>query len=176
MNQIDFASQASKHSAALFQHAMRYTNNSDDAADLLQDTMLKAFKYYKKFEPGSNLKGWLYTILKNTFINDYRRRTKTQDLISTADELTSADLFVSASANEAEGNFVSKDINKALKSIPAQYAKPFISYFEGYKYHEIAEELNLPIGTVKTRIHEARKLLKKYLLTYAKFNHLNASA
>jgi RNA polymerase sigma factor (sigma-70 family) len=168
MNQIEFANQASKVVPELFQYALRYTNDREDAEDLLQDTMVRAMKYHNQFEAGSNLKGWLYTILKHTFINEYRRRSKIQALIIKTDILTAVNLSTGATYNTAEGGFIMKDIAKALKAIPELYSIPFISYFEGYKYQEIAESLNLPLGTVKTRIHEARNLLKKYLLTYSK--------
>lgn len=167
MNQIEFSNQASKIAPELYQYALRYTNDKEDAEDLLQDTIIRAIKYYKHFEAGSNLKGWLYTILKNTFINDYRRRCKTQALISKTDIFAAIEFSAGVIQNTAESAFIMNDIAKGLRTIPELYSTPFIAYFEGYKYHEIAESLNLPIGTVKTRIHEARKLLKKYLLTYS---------
>ncbi len=168
MTQSEFSEQASALSSTLHSFAMRYTNDEEDANDLVQDTMMKAIKYYSKFEPGSNLKAWLFTIMKNTFINNYRRKTKTNALISQSDEISSVNLSYSATTNQGEGTLIMKDIKKALKSIPEAYSIPFISYFEGYKYQEIADELNIPIGTVKTRIHVARNLLKDYLKTYAK--------
>lgn len=155
---------------------MRYTNDPENANDLIQDTMMKAFKYYAQFEEGSNLKAWLFTIMKNTFINDYRRKVKSQSLISKTEELSYGDLSLSASRNGAEGTMIIKDIEIALKSIPECYLQPFISHFEGFKYHEIAEELDMAIGTVKTRIHVARKLLKEYLSTYAKFDYKKGMA
>ncbi|MCX2574776.1 RNA polymerase sigma factor [Pedobacter sandarakinus] len=171
MTQSEFSQQASALTPLLRQFAMRYTNDNEDANDLIQDTMMKAIKYYAQFEPGSNLKAWLFTILKNTFINNYRKKTKANALITQNDEISSVDLSYSASRNEAEGTFIMKDIRKAIDTLPESYAKPFISFFEGYKYHEIAEELNIPIGTVKTRIHVARTLLKDYLKSYAKYNY-----
>jgi len=171
MTQSEFTKQASALASSLRSYAIRYTKDQDDADDLIQDTMMKAIKYYSKFEQGSNLKGWLFTIMKNTFINNYRRQTMTNNLISQHEEISSVDLRYSSSTNDAEGSFIMKDIHKALKTLPEQYAVPFVKFFEGYKYHEIAEELNLPMGTVKTRIHVARGLLQTYLKSYAKFDY-----
>ncbi|WP_316739178.1 sigma-70 family RNA polymerase sigma factor [Pedobacter aquatilis] len=176
MTTTEFSKQTSTLAPYLLQFAMRYTNDAENANDLVQDTMVKAFKYHAQFEEGSNLKGWLFTIMKNTFINDYRRKVRSQSLITKTDELSSSDLSLSASRNSAEGSMIMKDIQIALKSIPECYSKPFISHFEGFKYHEIAEELNMPIGTVKTRIHIARKLLKEYLTTYAKYDYKKGMA
>lgn len=176
MTITEFSKQTSDLAPQLMQFAMRYTNDSENSNDLIQDTMVKAFKYHAQFEEGSNLKAWLFTIMKNTFINDYRRTVKTQSLITKTDELSYSELSLSASRNSAEGSMIMKDIEKALASIPACYSTPFISHFEGFKYHEIAKELNMPIGTVKTRIHVARKMLKEYLVTYAKFDYKKGMA
>ena len=114
------------------------------------------------------MKAWLYTIMKNTFINSYRRVSKRNSIMDTTEELSYAQLRASASTNLGENKFTLEDINKAITRLQPEYSTPFLKYFEGYKYHEIAEELNIPIGTVKTRIHVARQILKKYLKTYSK--------
>lgn len=146
--------------------AFSFTKDADDADDLVQDTLLKAIHYAAKFKDGTNLKGWLYTILKNTFINSYRRKTKINSLVSVTDEITSDQLKFSASNNRGENKCMMDDIHKALDKLQPEYYIPFIKYFEGYKYHEIAEELRIPIGTVKTRIHAARGILKNNLKMY----------
>lgn len=171
MTHNEFSQQTSLLAPALYQFAMRHTQNPEDADDLVQDTMMKAFKYYTQFETGSNLKAWLFTIMKNTFINNYRRKTKTNALISQNDEVSYQELKYSATQNAGEGTMIMKDIRKALQNIPEYYSTPFIRHFEGYKYHEIAAQLNLPIGTVKTRIHVARKLLKEYLQSYSNYDY-----
>lgn len=176
MTQKEFSNQASSLAPFLKSYAMNFTKDPEDANDLVQDTMVKAIRYYQQFEFGSNLKGWLFTIMKNTFINDYRKRVKTNSLIVQEDELSSAHLANSATCNHAEGSFIMKDIKTAINSIPEVYSKPFVLFFEGYKYHEIADDLNIPIGTVKTRIHVARGLLKNYLLTYAKYDYKKGQA
>lgn len=168
MTKNEFALQLNDHSVSLQSFALNFTRDVEDANDLVQDTMLKAVTYYGKFKEGTNLKGWLFTIMKNTFINNYRRLVKTNSLITQSEDISSANLLYSAATNASESKFVMGDINKALANLQPEYYVPFIKYFEGFKYHEIAEELNIPIGTVKTRIHVARQILKKHLKTYSK--------
>lgn len=155
-----------EQTSSLQAHAIKFTNDVDDAQDLMQDTMMKAIKNYDKFDEGTNLKGWLYTIMKNTFINNYRKNVKTQTMVTQEEEISSANLMLSATRNASEGNLVMGDINVALAKLPVHLSTPFVRYVEGYKYHEIAEEIGIPIGTVKTRIHEARKHLSKMLKMY----------
>ncbi|HEX7367169.1 MAG TPA: RNA polymerase sigma factor [Pelobium sp.] len=166
MTQIEFSTLVTRQSSSLKTYALRFTRDMDDANDLVQDTLLKAITYYNNFKEGTNINGWLYTIMKNTFINGYRRFVKTTSIITQTDEISSQQLSFSSSNNNAENKFVMDDVQKALKSLPQEYYVPFTMYFEGYKYHEISEELAIPIGTVKTRIHVARKLLKKSLSVY----------
>ncbi|MCJ0742209.1 RNA polymerase sigma factor [Pedobacter montanisoli] len=167
MTQVQFNNQLNEYSGSLQSFALNFTKDIEDANDLVQDTLLKAVTYYNKFKEGTNLKGWLFTIMRNTFINNYRRTIKTNAIITQSDDISSAHLYYSASKNTAERKFVLGDIHKALATLQPEYQVPFVKYFEGFKYHEIADELNIPIGTVKTRIHVARGILKKYLKTYA---------
>lgn len=169
MNKLEFNTLVIQQSESLKAYARNFTRDQDDANDLVQDTLLKAVTYFKNFKEGTNLKGWLYTIMKNTFINNYRRIVKTNSFITKEEEITSANLVVSATKNGGENKFVMEDINDALSSLSDDYYVPFTMYFEGYKYHEISDHLNIPIGTVKTRIHVARKVMKKTLSAY-KFN------
>ena len=166
MNNILLNSELNDHQTALNAFAMNFTRNADDANDLVQDTFVKALRYSHLYQEGTNLKGWLYTIMKNTFINNYRKLDLRREHILTTEELFSSQLLKSAATNLGEGTLVEEDINKALKNLNPACLIPFIKYFEGFKYHEIAEELNIPIGTVKTRIHEARKYLKHDLKMY----------
>jgi RNA polymerase sigma factor (sigma-70 family) len=156
------------HKDSLFSFAFSFTKDTDDANDLFQETMLKAINYSSQFKEGTNLKAWLYTIMRNTFINNYRKSSKTDKIMTVTDDLTSDKLYLSASVNSSEGKFVMDDIYKALERLQPEYYIPFIKYFEGFKYHEIADELKIPIGTVKTRIHVARQILKKQLRIYSK--------
>ncbi len=166
MTRPEFNDLVIRQTGSLRTYALHFTHDNEDADDLVQDTLLKAITYYNKFAEGTNLKGWLYTIMKNTFINNYRRITKINTLVTKSDEITSANLFFSSTNNDATGKFVMDDIKKAMRNLSDDYKVPFNMYFEGYKYHEIADYLTIPIGTVKTRIHVARKLLKSQLKPY----------
>lgn len=104
--------------------------------------------------------------MKNTFINNYRRFVKMSTFVTKSEEISSANLVFSSTKNQGEAKFVMDDIKRSLDKLPAEYCIPFTMYFEGHKYHEIADHLVIPIGTVKTRIHVARKLLKKNLKSY----------
>jgi RNA polymerase sigma-70 factor (ECF subfamily) len=147
-------------------YALRFTHDAEDANDLVQDTILKALSYCNKFKEGTNLKGWLYTIMKNTFINKYRRFVKIGTMVIQSEDINYSNLMYSASNNQGESKFIMDDIKNALENLSDEYYVPFTMYFDGHKYHEIAEHLTIPIGTVKTRIHVARKLLKKSLNDY----------
>lgn len=166
MNKLEFNSLVIQHSDSLKSYARNFTRDNEDANDLVQETILKAITYFKNFREGTNLKGWLYTIMKNTFINNYRRTSKTNSLITKEEEISHANLVNSSSKNMGVNKFIMEDINIALGNLSKDYYAPFTMYFEGYKYHEISEELNIPIGTVKTRIHVARKAMKKTLSCY----------
>lgn len=166
MQDRQFSLLVNQHTSSLREFAMKYTNNIDDAKDLMQDTMLKALKYNDQFEEGTNIRGWLFTIMRNTFINNFRRDTRNNRIMSQqtdVDTLQPAFIFMDS---RTENKFLKDDINKALKKLSQQHFIAFIRFFEGYKYREIATELDIPIGTVKTRIHEARRLLKKELQIY----------
>ncbi|MEH3114589.1 RNA polymerase sigma factor [Pedobacter terrae] len=166
MNQNEFSRAADGHAIALLTHAMRFTHDEDDAKDLVQDTLIKGIRFCAKFDKGTNLRGWLYVIMRNTFINDYRKAQKRHSVISRDEDLSSPNLLKSSTKISSEGKFVMDDIQKALQSLPEQYRIPFQRYFEGYKYEEIAEERGIPLGTVKTHIHQARQILKTYLKQY----------
>ncbi|MFM6977084.1 MAG: RNA polymerase sigma factor [Sphingobacteriaceae bacterium] len=166
MTKIEFNTLVMRQAGSLRMYALHFTHDSEDANDLVQDTLLKAITYYNKFKDGTNLKGWLYTIMKNTFINNYRRFVKISAFITKSEDISSPNLLFSSAKNSGESKFIMDDIGRALNKLPEEYYVPFIRYYEGHKYHEIAEYLNIPIGTVKTRIHVARKLLKKSLKPY----------
>lgn len=167
MENIMLNDQICNHRSCLESFAMKFTKDVEDANDLVQDTLIKAIRYHHLYKQGTNLRGWLYTIMRNTFINDYRRESRKKAVIQTEEDLNSSQLRRSAAENSGERKFVMEDINKALDKLQPEYALPFLKYFEGFKYHEIAEELNIPIGTVKTRIHMARQVLKGQLKMYS---------
>lgn len=147
--------------------ALKLTRNADDANDLLQETYLKAFSQKEKFSDGSNLRAWMYTIMKNIFINNYQRMMRRKTFID-----TSGILYYLNKGNhdkyesEMYGQFTRDDLSEALESLKPELKEPFLMYFTGFKYNEIAEKLKLPLGTVKTRIHNARLELKSHLEDY----------
>src|SRR5690606_25595127 len=167
MNRTEFNVKVVKEEKPLMNFASHFASGYEDAKDLVQETMLKAITNYDKFKEGTNLKAWLYTILKNTFINSYRKTTIVKSLVKQSDEVSSSELFYSSHVNQGQHTFVRADIQQALSKLSEDYYLPFMMYFEGYKYQEIAQHMDMPIGTVKTRIHIARKLLKKSLKPYA---------
>lgn len=166
MNNITLNNEICNHQSCLEAFAMKFTNDVEDANDLVQDTIIKAIRYHNLYKQGTNLRGWLYTIMKNTYINEYRKGVRRTSFIETSEDLSSYQLYNSASGNLGENKFVMEDINKALGKLQPEYATPFLRYLEGYKYQEISEEMNIPIGTVKTRIHIARQQLKNSLKAY----------
>lgn len=151
----------------LYFYALRLTSDSERADDLLQETMLKVLTYRDKFKQNTNFKAWVYTIMKNTFINDYRRNLKTRN---TFDE-SNNDFHLVFSKDKVypapDSFYRSKEIYNSIDALEDEYRIPFIMFFEGYKYKEIAEELDLPLGTVKSRIFFTRQKLKKSLKEYS---------
>ncbi|MHA8051095.1 RNA polymerase sigma factor [Aquirufa sp. ROCK-SH2] len=167
MTALEFTYQVGNFSKILKPFALRLTRDSDDANDLIQDTLVKAYTNRDKYSDGTNLKAWLFTIMKNTFITQYQRMVRRNTFIDTTDNLHFINSTESIQSNLALNSFVKEDLEKALANTEEMYRTPFLMYFEGFKYHEIAEELDLPIGTVKNRIHIARKELKSQLKMYA---------
>ena len=169
MTALEFGYSINKVSSSLKPFALRLTKDDEAANDLLQETVLKAFTNREKFTDGTNLKAWLYTIMKNTFITNYQRMVRRNTFIDTTENLHYINSSENISENLAYSSFAMKDINRAIKKLDDTYRVPFLMHFRGFKYHEIAEKLQIPIGTVKNRIHIARKELKDKLKNYSKF-------
>jgi RNA polymerase sigma factor (sigma-70 family) len=146
--------------------AVTLTKDQETAKDLLQETMFRALSNHDKYSVGTNIKAWLYTIMRNIFINNYRRKSKQNTIFDNSPNDFLLDYNQSAVANEAESNIRIKFINAAIHDLPSIFKQPFMLYFEGYKYHEIADMLQEPLGTIKSRIHFARKLLKTQINKY----------
>ncbi|MFA6261224.1 MAG: RNA polymerase sigma factor [Bacteroidia bacterium] len=176
MTTIEFNKLVHTESKSLRNYAYQLTRNSEDTNDLVQDTILKALTYKHKFEDGTNLKGWLYTIMKNTFINNYRRMVKRNTFIDQTDNDFYLDSMSNAVRNEGESKFIRQDIEDAIDQLPMNLKKPFTMNFKGFKYHEIADILHIPIGTVKTRIFVARRILREQLHTYGRMYGLEHAA
>ena len=167
MTAVEFTNQVQQISVLLRPAALTLTRDTDAAYDLVQETLLKALLNKEKFKAGTNLKAWLYTIMRNTFINNYNKITKRTSPIDASDIFqytNTSDSFVTH--NGANSTFIMGDIDRALAGLNEDFRKPFMMYYIGYKYLEIAEKLQIPIGTVKNRIHIARKELKKLLFVY----------
>lgn len=172
---MDFNDQITNERQALKSYALQLTKNMEDANDLVQETMLKAFTYRSKFTEGTNLKGWLYTIMRNSFINNYRKLVRRNTFIDTTDNSYYLDAGTEIAKNAGEQNFLSKDLQTAIEELPHDLKKTFSLNMKGFKYHEIAEQLDIPIGTVKTRIFVAKRKLRKKLKTYGKLYGLKNS-
>lgn len=146
--------------------AFSLTRDSESAKDLFQETLYRAMANKEKYNPGTNVKAWLYTIMRNIFINDYRRKARHRTIFDNSINEFLIDLKQGAVVNEAETNLKMKDIRQAIYALPDIFKKPFEMFYEGYRYNEIAIILEEPLGTIKSRIHFARKLLKQEIDRY----------
>jgi RNA polymerase sigma-70 factor (ECF subfamily) len=175
--QKKFENETVPHQDALYNYALKIARNADDAQDLLQETYYKAFKNYHQFENGTNSKAWMFMILKNTFINNYRK-IKREPVKLDYDEIE--DIYENIKSDQAKDNNLDLDfyndllddeLSAALSKIPSKMKEVFLLCdLEGYTYEEIAEITDIPIGTVRSRLHRARKLLQDELFGYAKVN------
>ena len=148
--------------------AMSLTSDRDSALDLVQDTYLKAITYKDKFVDYTNLKAWVFTIMKNTFINNYRRNSKENTLIDGTRDLYYVNMPHDKGFISPESSYAEDEIQKAIDSLEDEFRIPFRMHLDGYKYKEIADELDLKIGTVKSRIFFTRQKLMLMLRDYEK--------
>lgn len=146
--------------------AINLTKDAEAANDLYQETLYKALANHEKYNAGTNIKAWLFTIMRNIFINDYRRKSKRKTVFDNTSEDFLLNLKQASVPNGAESVLREKEIRTAIDELPEIFKVPFLLYFDGYKYQEIAEYLNEPLGTIKSRIHFARKLLKEQISRY----------
>ncbi|HEU4576274.1 MAG TPA: RNA polymerase sigma factor [Chitinophagaceae bacterium] len=146
--------------------AINLTRDSEAANDLYQETVYKALANQDKYNAGTNIKAWLFTIMRNIFINNYRRKVKQQTIFDNSPNEYLLDSRQGAVGNAAETVLRMKEIKAAIAGLPEIFKTPFLLYFEGYKYQEIAAALHEPLGTIKSRIHFARKLLKEQIQRY----------
>lgn len=166
MQTIDFTDTVTKYAYSLKPFALSLTRDMEDAQDLIQETLLRALSSQEKFTEGTNLKAWLYTIMKNIFINNYRRNKKRQTIIDTTTDMFVINSNSTIINNQGESNMAMENVTHAVNLLQEEFRVPFMMHYQGFKYHEIADHLTLPIGTVKSRIHFARKELKKKLKRY----------
>ena len=166
MTSKEFSSRLIEMKSNLQRFAMSLTSDHDDALDLVQDTYVKALTNQDKFVDYSNLKAWVFTIMKNTFINNYRRGVKENTIIDGTKDLYFVNLPQDKGFVSPDSSFAEKEIDKAIESLSDDFKIPFRMHLQGYKYQEIAENLNLKIGTVKSRIFFTRQKLMEILKDY----------
>ncbi|NBA85136.1 sigma-70 family RNA polymerase sigma factor [Emticicia sp. CRIBPO] len=164
------------HIDSMYNFAFRLTNDEDDSNDLLQDTYLKAFRFINSFQEGTNAKAWLFRILKNSFINDYRKKSKEPSKVDYQEVETvynsSEDAEYESTVDlrtESVQDMIGDEVAMALNGLPVDFRTVIILCdIEGFTYEEMAKILDIPIGTVRSRLHRARNLLKDKLRSYAK--------
>lgn len=150
----------------LLNFAYSLTSNRDDAYDLLQDTTLKALDNEDKYVANTNFKGWIFTIMRNLFINKYRQNMRMSVVVDRSDDMYQLNLSQDSGLDTPEGAVSTHEINRVIDSFAPEYREPFSLFIAGYKYAEIAERMHLPLGTVKSRIFLARKKLQVLLADY----------
>jgi RNA polymerase sigma factor (sigma-70 family) len=162
MSTLDFQQNLLGFRDQLYYFALSLTKDRDDASDLLQESMVRALIYRDKFRENTNFKAWLYTIMKNTFINDHRRSKRTKALMDSVDRERDEVRMVQM-PNSPESSIKMDEIQRSLDRLEPAFRLPFTMHHEGFKYQEIADHLNIPIGTVKSRIFQARHRLMEML-------------
>lgn len=165
----EFEEIALQYMDSLYIAALRVTRDEIEAQDLIQDAYLRAYRFFDKFEKGTNFKAWLFKILKNLYINRYRRESKVVQMVDVSDAEASGDLpAVATPEDEIFDELFDDDVTNAMDSLPEEFRIVIVlSDLEGFSYKEIAEILNCPIGTVMSRLHRGRRLLRKSLHEYA---------
>ena len=147
----------------LLRFAYKLTSDREEANDLLQETSLKALDNEEKYTPDTNFKGWIYTIMRNIFINNYRKVVRDQTFVDTTDNLYHLNLPRDAAFESTESAYDLKEMHRIVNALPREYKIPFSMHVSGFKYREIAEKLGLPLGTVKSRIYFTRQKLQQDL-------------
>jgi RNA polymerase sigma factor (sigma-70 family) len=166
MSTLEFNQMLLSNADFLKPFAVNLTRDTEAANDLFQDTLYKALANQEKYNAGTNIKAWLFTIMRNIFINNYRRKAKQKTIFDNTPNDFLINQNQAAISNAAESDMRIKEIKKAIQELPEIFKTPFLLYFDGYKYNEIAEVLIEPLGTIKSRIHFARKLLKEQISRY----------
>ena len=166
MSTAEFNEILLNNSESLKPFAVSLTHDQEIAKDLFQETLFRALANKEKYSTGTNVKAWLFTIMRNIFINDYRRKVKQRVIFDYSSNDSLINFGNVTVRNEGENSLQLKEIQKAIYQLPQIFKTPFLLYFEGYRYNEISESLNEPLGTIKSRIHFARKLLKEQINRY----------
>ncbi len=166
MQESEFRNSVTKYAHSLKPFALSLTRDMQDANDLVQEALLRALSSEEKFNEGTNLKAWLYTIMKNIFINNYRRTKKRNTIMDVTEEMYLINSSSTKITNLGEANIAMENVTQAVNRLSEDFRTPFMMHYNGFKYQEIADKLILPIGTVKSRIHFARKELQVKLQRY----------
>ena len=161
MSTIEFNARFEKMAILLQSFAYNLTKNGEDAKDLYQETAFRALTNREKFMPGTNFKAWLFTIMKNIFINNYRRRMKANTIMDSTDNMYYINSGSTIISNDAESNIMMDELKRMISELDDSIKIPFLMHYQGFKYQEIADDLSLPLGTVKSRIFFARKEMKE---------------
>ncbi len=171
----EFDREAIPHMDILYNYALRMTANPDDANDLVQETYLKAYRFWDKYEKGTNIRAWLFRIMKNSYINRYRKETKEPETVDYNDiqNFYNTIRYESSDSNDLQekicGGLLEDDVARAIESLPEDFRTVVILCdIEGLSYEEIADFVDCPIGTVRSRLHRGRKMLRDKLLSYAR--------
>ncbi len=176
MSVPEFNSQLFSVNSSLNAFAYNLTKNTEEAKDLYQETTLRAISNREKFNPGTNFKAWMFTIMKNIFINQYRKKQKANTVIDKSENLFYINSGKNIIRNDADTNISINEIQTMVNSLEDGLRVPFELHFQGFKYQEISEKLNLPLGTIKSRIFFARKALKqKIKFLYGDYNTIRTS-
>ena len=160
MTTLDFKNELLAIQDELLRFAYKLTLDPEEANDLLQETSLKALDNEEKFEPDTNFRGWMYTIMRNIFINNYRKQVRDQTFIDHTDNLYHINQSTDMAFDCTEADYDLKEIHRAVNRLPKEYRIPFSMHVSGFKYREIADKLGLPLGTVKSRIFFTRQRLQ----------------
>jgi RNA polymerase sigma-70 factor, ECF subfamily len=160
MTVLEFDNSFNKMATLLQSFAYNLTKNSEDSKDLFQETAFRAMTNRDKFSDGTNFKAWLFTIMKNIFINNYRKKIKANTIIDGTDNQYYINSMSVSNPNMAESDIMMQELNKMVVELDSSVQVPFVMHYQGFKYQEIADDLKLPLGTVKSRIFFARKELK----------------
>lgn len=171
MSTIEFSALFDGQKVALFNFALNLTKDEDAARDLVQETAFKAFKYIDRYEPHTNLRAWLMTILRNSFINEYRKRRRRQTLNDMTPNNYLIDSGEAVVSNAGESQLTMQEIQAAIDALEPWARIPFIMHCEGFKYEEISKELEVPLGTIKSRIFFARQKLQAALKDLYRSTH-----
>jgi len=160
LSDLSFTQLFKQYRRYLFSFALKLSSRKEDAEDLLQETMIRAYRNRSKYQVGTNFKAWSATIMRNTFINGYRKK-KRQNMYQEPIDKHAYSLDIDPSYNYGVDSLQLEDLKTVLNTIGNSYSVPFMLFYKGYQYDEIAEEMNIPIGTVKSRIFFARRKMRE---------------